>query len=342
ALRGDWTAAIAATGEARASLLGRGPSEAQRIAWGLRVGVLPPVEAPDRAAWRRVDLRSLAPADPPLPSFVEIRLRLEPFDAAPLPLKRFTCRGQKLAGAGDSVEVEMSPPDGRATLLAAVRVGAEEADAPGFPVGWGSDASRRIRRLRERSDPPGGDASRQDLAATLAAEVASLRTAALGELPVEDFEPLASLERAESLSAALEAGSDPLRAERGEIRRATFPPARAAEPPIRFRLWVPTSPPSPAGFPLLLLVPSAFETEASPFRSWAGGTLRDLAEARGVLVASISPEGHEGDPVEAVLSSIRKTHPVDESRIHLLGRGSGAGLVQRFASEHVREIASVA
>ncbi len=342
ALRGDWSGAIAATGEARDLLLGLPSSVARRIAWGLQVGVLPPSEAPERAAWRRVQLRFLPPPDPALPHFVEVRLRLEPFDAAPVPLKRFTSRASDLTGPGDFVEVEIHPLDGRATLLATVRIGKEEADAPGFPIAWSSDPAARIRRLRERGEGAGADASRQDLAATLAAEVASLEAAVLGELPVDDFEPLASLERAESLAASLEKGTDPLPGERGEIRRAVRSTAGTTKPPIRVRLWVPTAAPAPAGFPLLLLAPSAFETEASPFRSWAGGSLRDLAEAREVLVASISPEGHEGDPIEAVLSSIRRTHPVDPGRIHLLGRGSGAGLVQRFASAHVREIASVA
>ncbi|MCI0585714.1 MAG: hypothetical protein L0323_02595 [Planctomycetes bacterium] len=342
ALRGDWGGAIAATGEARDLLLGRPPSAARRLAWGLRVGVLAPAEALEGAPGLRVQLRFLPPPDPPLPHFVEVRLRLEPFDAPPVPLKRFTSRGSDLSGPGDFVDVETDRGVERASLVATVHLGTEEGDAPAFPVAWTPEASARIRLLRERSDPAVIDASRKDLAATLASEIASLATASTGELPVEDFDPLASLERAESLAASLGKESDPLPGERGEIRRAVSSPVGATQPPIRFRLWVPTAGPPPAGFPLLLLAPSAFETEASPFRSWAGGSLRDLAEARGVLVASISPGGHEGDPVEAVLSSIRRTHPVDPGRIHLLGRGSGAGLVQRFASAHVREIASVA
>jgi dienelactone hydrolase len=342
ALRGDWGGAIAASGEARDSLVGRPPSAARRLAWGLRVGVLAPGEAPGGAEGRRVQLRFLPPTASPLPDFVEVRLRLEPFDAAPVPLKRFTSRGSDLSGPGDFVNVETGREVERASLVATVHLGAEEGDAPAFPVAWTSEGAARIRGLRERSGPAGTDASRKDLAATLASEIAFLAAASTGELPVEDFEPLATLERAESLAASLAEKSDPLPGERGEVRRAAPSPAGATKPPIRFRLWVPTAGPQPPGFPLLLLAPSAFETEASPFRSWAGGSLRDLAEARGVLVASISPEGHEGDPVEAVLSSIRRTHPVDAARIHLLGRGSGAGLVQRFASAHVGEIASVA
>ncbi|HET6202249.1 MAG TPA: hypothetical protein VFI25_05535 [Planctomycetota bacterium] len=341
ALRSDWAGAVGASDEARALLLGRSPAAAERIAWGLRLAALPPVEAPARAAWRRVELRFLPPPEPPLPDFVEVRLRVEPFDAAPVPVLRTSCRARDLVGRGDVFEVEIPEVGPRATLFASVRLGGVEADAPGFPLALLPEAPARLRRLRERPDASPEDDRKRDLQATLSAEVMAIDTALGGELPGEDFDLLGSLERAEALAGALGAGSDPLLGERGEIRRATFAGGMATSP-SRFRLWVPTAEPPPGGYPVLLLVPSAFETEASPFRAWAGGSLRDLAEAKGVLVGSISPEAVPGDPVESALASIRRTHPVDPERIHLLGRGSGAAVVQRYALAHAGELASLA
>ncbi|HKB17201.1 MAG TPA: hypothetical protein VKF62_14130, partial [Planctomycetota bacterium] len=216
ALRSDWSAAIAASGEARDLLLGRPRCEAGRIAWGLRLGVLEPAEASDAGAGRRVQLRFLPSSTPPLPDFVEIRLRLEPFGAAPVPLKRFTSRGTDLSGPGDFVEVGTDRGVERASLAATVHLGQEEGDVPACPVAWSPEAAARIRRLRERRDPEGGVASKQDLSATLASEIAFLVASATGDLPVEDFDPIVSLERAESLAASLGGGTDPLPGERGE------------------------------------------------------------------------------------------------------------------------------
>ncbi|MBL8843818.1 MAG: hypothetical protein JNL90_20015 [Planctomycetes bacterium] len=155
-------------------------------------------------------------------------------------------------------------------------------------------------------------------------------------------EPLALLRSLHAEAAALRAGRDPYAQREGELWRVLQVGAR--ELPLctyaPAALAAPDAPPAP----LLIALHGAGGDERMFIDGYGAGLLTRLADQHGFLVATPQSSLFAGDPrhVELLIDELARLHPVDRSRVYLVGHSMGAGATAQLARQVPELLAAAA
>jgi predicted esterase len=142
-------------------------------------------------------------------------------------------------------------------------------------------------------------------------------------------------ERREAQDAEARAVSGAI-AGRGEV-------VEGSRGPIAVRVHGPASP-GPDPLPVIVALHGAGGNEHMFVEAYGAGRLAALAEDRGFLLVSPATASVAADPeaLERILAFVEASHPVDRSRVHLVGHSMGAAAAWSMALRSPDRIASVA
>ena len=168
-----------------------------------------------------------------------------------------------------------------------------------------------------------------------------------GEISFERLDFLATLKEATSMLDALDAGSDPFGARRGEFKKAYRSKVDNTLQP--YQVFVPTAYDKAKAFPLVIALHGMGGDENSYFQAYAQGAFKVEAEKRGYVVAC--PKGRKpasmyiGDAekdVMDVIAEMRRDYNIDPDRIYLTGHSMGGYGTWSVAMSHPEVFAALA
>jgi predicted esterase len=254
------------------------------------------------------------------------------------------------------LSAEVSMPDVEAgNYRVAVRLQAEGAEPivkyanvhieRGLATNYAS-ARARAAKIQEALKAKHRDAL---LAALPSAEyrLSLFELANAGEISFERLDFLAALKEATSMLDALDAGSDPFGARRGEFKKAYRSKVDNTLQP--YQVFVPAAYDKAKAYPLVIALHGMGGDENSYFQAYAQGAFKVEAEKRGYVVAC--PKGRKsasmyiGDAekdVMDVIAEVRRDYNIDPDRIYLTGHSMGGFGTWSVAMSHPDVFAALA
>lgn len=168
-----------------------------------------------------------------------------------------------------------------------------------------------------------------------------------GEINFDRMDFRATLKEATSILDALDAGTDPFAARRGEFKKAYRSKVDSTLQP--YQVFVPAAYEKSKTFPLVIALHGMGGDENSYFQAYAQGAFKTEAEKHGYIVAC--PKGRKpasmyiGDAekdVMDVIAEMRRDYSIDTDRIYLTGHSMGGYGTWSVAINHPDVFAALA
>jgi predicted peptidase len=161
-----------------------------------------------------------------------------------------------------------------------------------------------------------------------------------------ELNPIAALQRLESVLPAMATGTNPLASERGEIERAY---SLSDGQFVPYRIYVPSTYDGARAAPLVVALHGALGDETSYFSPiYDPAAIKGAADRQGFIIAMPTWLGRFGNAAAAeedvirVIKEVQSNYKIDPARIYLTGHSLGAFGVWQMAFNHPELFAALA